>query len=254
MRIGSDECQAFRDEWAEALTLFGGYGYRPKLIPDGLIGYLADGSSFSVTGEGGTLQSPHYDAEFRIQVRGSDRYVRGEQEVAYDGNDELLRAVHALLKRCPPGEPSDGPFIRHFTPKSELERVKLAVSYCAYRPYLDALASEGIHAYLESDGSSLRMYSDISPTLLLDISIEDEGLPLLGPGDGGWVVFLTGTGGHEAEFTVERFEDRAVDAAVLAEAVVDGLNEILRGGHVYFEHYDPMLGRLDPPWLTTSEK
>jgi hypothetical protein len=45
-------------------------------------------------------------------------------------------------------------------------------------------------------------------------------------GDGGWVVFLTGTGGHEAEFTVDRFEDRAVDAAVLAEAVADGLKEI----------------------------
>jgi hypothetical protein len=67
------------------------------------------------------------------------------------------------------------------------------------------------------------------------------------------VVFLTGPGGHEAEFTVDPFEDREVDAAVLAAAVVNSLKEILRGGHVYFEHYDPMLGRLDPPWLSTSE-
>src|SRR5215207_3858450 len=106
MRIGGDEWQAFRDEWADALALFGGYGYRPKLIPDGLIGYLADGSSFRVTGEDGTLASPQYDAELRIQVRGSDRDVRGEQEVAYDGTDELLLAVQALLTRCPLGEPS----------------------------------------------------------------------------------------------------------------------------------------------------
>jgi hypothetical protein len=134
MRMGSDEWQAFRDEWAEALTLFGGYGYRPKLIPDGLIGCLADGSSFIVSGEDGTLGSPHYDAELRIQVRGSDRDVRREQEVAYDGTDELLLAVQALLKRCRSDDPNDGPFIRHFPPKSELARVRLAVCYCAYRP------------------------------------------------------------------------------------------------------------------------
>jgi hypothetical protein len=82
------------------------------------------------------------------------------------------------------------------------------------------------------------MYSDISPNLLLDISVNDEGLDELGPADGEWVVFLTGPDGHEAEFTVDRLDDGMSDPEVLAEAVANAVGDVLRGSHIFFEHYD----------------
>jgi hypothetical protein len=77
------------------------------------------------------------------------------------------------------------------------------------------------------------MYSDISPSLVLDISVNDEGLGELGPADGEWVVFLTAPGGHEAEFTVDRLDDGESDAELLAEAVADAVSDVLYGDHIF---------------------
>jgi hypothetical protein len=93
------------------------------------------------------------------------------------------------------------------------------------------------------------MYSDISPSLVLDISVNDEGLGELGPADGEWVVFLTAPGGHEAEFTVDRLDDGESNAELLAEAVADAVSDVLYGDHIFLEHYDARYGRLDPRWL-----
>jgi hypothetical protein len=151
-------------------------------------------------------------------------------------------------------QPEKG-FIRYFPPESELDRIRLAAAYASYRPYLDALASHGIHEYLEqSDFGPLRMFSDISPNLLLDVSVNDEGLGELGPADGEWVVFLTGPGGHEAEFTVDRLDDGDSDAEVLAEAVANAVGDVLRGGHIFLEHYDARYGRLDSRWLGRADR
>jgi hypothetical protein len=145
--------------------------------------------------------------------------------------------------------------IRHFPPESELDRIRLAAAYASYRPYLDALASLGIHAYLElTDLGSLRMYSDVSPNLLLDISVNDEGIDELGPAEGEWVVFLTGPNGHEAEFTVDRLDDDESEPELLAEAVASALGDVLRGDHLFFEHYDARYGRLDSRWLRRADR
>jgi hypothetical protein len=92
----------------------------------------------------------------------------------------------------------------------------------------------------------MRIYCDISPTLLLDISIDDEGLSPAGPEEGDWVVFITGPDGHEAEFTVDRSDDRFEAAETLATAVTQTLSRVLRDGHVFLEHHDRRRGRLDP--------
>ena len=154
------------------------------------------------------------------------------------------------LSRHPDEPQPDKGFIRYFPPKTELDRIRLAAAYASYRSYLDALASRGIHAYLElTDLGSIRMYSDVSSNLLLDLSVNDEGLDELGPAEGEWVVFLTGPGGHEAEFTIDRLDDGDSGPELLAEATASALGDVLRGDHLFFEHYDVRYGRLDPRWL-----
>jgi hypothetical protein len=68
----------------------------------------------------------------------------------------------------------------------------------------------------------------------------------IGPAEGDWVVFITGSDGHEAEFTVDRLDDRDGDADALAGAVADGLSRVLREAHIFLGHYDRHTGRLDP--------
>jgi hypothetical protein len=99
----------------------------------------------------------------------------------------------------------------------------------------------------------MRIYCDISRSLLLDISIDDEGVPPAGPQDGEWVVFITGPDGHEAKFTVDRLNNRDEDADALADAVADALTRVLREEHMLLEHYDRRIGRLDPPLWPAPE-
>ena len=254
VETGGDEWWELRDAWSCAFALLGAYGYRPKLMPDALVCYRADGSAFTLTVADEELPARRYDSTLCLTLTSRDAAVLVEERFPFDSDDELMRTVLGVLSNYPDQPHGDTGFIRHFPPASELDRIRLAAAYGSYRPYLDALASLGIHAYLElTDLGSLRMYSDISPKLLLDISVDDEGLDELGPADGEWVVFLTGPGGHEAEFTVDRLDDGDSGPELLAEAVSGALGDVLRGKHLFFEHYDPRYGRLDPRWLTRAD-
>lgn len=74
------------------------------------------------------------------------------------------------------------------------------------------------------------MFSDVTPTLLIDISLDDIPMPACGPEDGEWVAFFHGPDGYEAEFTVDRpDDDEYEDAELLAEAVSSTLVDTLRG-------------------------
>src|SRR5438874_13343730 len=90
VRIGSSHWREFRDEWAVALTLLGGYGYRPKLVPEGLIGYRTDGSTVTISAADQNLGPQRYDAALRIQLRGPAGDLRAEDTIAFDGDDELV--------------------------------------------------------------------------------------------------------------------------------------------------------------------
>jgi hypothetical protein len=132
---------------------------------------------------------------------------------------ELVEAAELLMERHPEAEPQDEGLVAHFPPRDESARAVLTLAYAAYRPELAALADQGIDAYLEDDGSGLRIFGDLSPTHLLDISLDDAGLPPLGPGDGDWAVFLTTPDARECELTVGRGRGREADARALAGAV-----------------------------------
>jgi hypothetical protein len=242
-----------REDWALAFALLGAHGYRPKLAAEALLAYRRDGATITITGRDGKLPPPTYDTPLTLTLRiaeGSEL----ETETIRSGDDrQLVQLVITRFAQRPiENLPEDG-FIRDFPPAGELDRLTLSAAYAAYRPELDALAASGIHAYLEDSGFGIRIYCDVSQSLLLDISIDDEGLPPVGPQEGGWVVFITGPDGHEAEFTVDRLDDRDEAASALADAVTHALARVLREGQVFLEHYNPHTRRLDPPWWRAPE-
>jgi GNAT superfamily N-acetyltransferase len=235
-----------RDAWAATFALLGAYGCRPKLTVEGLVAFRRDGFVVRIEASDGQLPVVRHDSSLRLILEDAACAQLATSTVTFDGDRDLIQKVLGLFPD-PEGPAQDG-FIRHFPPRNDLDRMELAAAYATYRPELDALAACGVHAYVEANEWDMRIYSDISSNLLLDISIEDEGVSLAGPDDGDWVVFLTGPGGHEAEFTVPRQGDRELDSGALADAVTEALRRILRGGHVFLEHYDVRRGRLDESW------
>ena len=79
-----------------------------------------------------------------------------------------------------------------------------------------------MHAYLEGDGDALRIFGDLAPSLLLDVSLDDAGVPPLGPGAGDWRIYLTTPEG-ERELVVARGSEREDDARSLAATVAAAL-------------------------------
>jgi hypothetical protein len=198
------------DEWALAFALLGGHGLRPRRSQAGLVVHRGDGSTLTArAGPALTLDD----------ARG--RRIASERAAA-GGDAALVAQILDLLERHPEGE-SHGSAIEHFPPADELSRAILTVAYASYRPELDALAARGVHAYLEHDGGVLRIFADLSPSLLLDVSVDDAGVPPLGPGPGEWTIYLTGADGDERELRVERGRGRRDDAGALAEAVARAL-------------------------------
>ena len=195
-----------RSEWELAFALLGGRGLRPRQIDGGVAIERGDGSTLTVRDtSGGIAASLVADGPLVVALL---PLARG---------DDLVEWILELLEQHPVIA-SEPPVVSHFPPRGELERTILTVAYVAYRPELDALARAGVHAYLEGDGGELRIFGDLAPSLLLDVSLEDAGVPPLGPGDGDWRVYLTTPEG-ERELTVARGSAREDDARELAAVV-----------------------------------
>jgi hypothetical protein len=64
----------------------------------------------------------------------------------------------------------------------------------------------------------LRIFGDLAPRLLLDVSLDDAGVPPLGPAAGDWRIYLT-TPDDERELIVARRCEREDDARSLAAAL-----------------------------------
>jgi hypothetical protein len=172
-----------RSEWELAFALLGGRGLRPQYSDGGVVVRRGDGSTLTV------------------------REAAGGLAVSLVAGGPVATALLPIARG---------------NELVELERTILTVAYVAYRPELDALAREGVHAYLEGDGGGLRIFGDLAPTLLLDVSLDDAGVPPLGPGAGDWRVYLTTPEG-EREFVVARGREREDDARELAAAVAAAL-------------------------------
>jgi hypothetical protein len=203
-----------RSEWELAFALLGGRGWRPRRTPDGVTVDRRDASSLTVHEAAGGLSVTLCDA------RGAPLATA---LLPFTGGAELVEWILGLFARYAEADAAAA-IVSHFPPRGELERTVLTVAYLAYRPELDALAREGVHAYLEGDGRALRIFGDLAPSLLLDVSLDDAGVPPLGPGDGDWRVYLTTPDG-ERELVVARRHEREDDARELAAAVAAALGQ-----------------------------
>lgn len=152
METGGDEWWELRDAWSRAFALLGAYGYRPKLTPNALVGYRADGSVFTLTAPDEELPVQRYDSTMCVALTSGDAALLAEERFPFDRDDDLIRNVLDVLSRHPGQPQPEKGFIRYFPPESELDRIRLAASYASYRPYLDALASLGIHARAHRPG------------------------------------------------------------------------------------------------------
>jgi hypothetical protein len=203
-----------RSEWELAFALLGGRGWRPQRTTDGVEIRRGDGSSLTAreTRDGTAITLS--DGRRRPLAAALLTLARGA---------ELVPLVNSLFEQHPE-QATEATQVAHFPPRGELARTILTVAYAAYRPELDALAREGVHAYLEDDGQALRIFGDLAPSLLLDVSLDDAGVPPLGPGDGDWRVYLTTPDG-ERELVVTRGREREDDARELAAAVAAALGQ-----------------------------
>ena len=199
-----------RSEWELAFALLGGRGLRPQYSDGGVVVRRGDGSTLTVREAAGGLA---------VSLVAGGPVATALLPIAR-GN-ELVEWILDLFDRYPVTAEAAA-VVAHFPPRGELERTILTVAYVAYRPELDALAREGVHAYLEGDGGGLRIFGDLAPTLLLDVSLDDAGVPPLGPGAGDWRVYLTTPEG-ERELVVARSREREDDARELAAAVAAAL-------------------------------
>jgi hypothetical protein len=199
-----------RIEWELAFALLGGRGLRPRQSEDGVVVQRADGSTLTVReAAGGVAVSLVADGQVATAL------------VPVARGDDLVEWILDLFEQHPVLSET-APLVPHFPPRGELERTILTVAYLAYLPELEALAREGVHAYLEGDGEVLRIFGDLPPRLLLDVSLDDAGVPPLGPGAGDWRVYLTSPE-SERELIVTRGHEREDDARSLAAAVAAAL-------------------------------
>jgi|tagenome__1003787_1003787.scaffolds.fasta_scaffold20570553_1 hypothetical protein len=203
-----------RSEWELAFALLGGRGWRPQRTTLGVVAHRADGSSLTVDEVASGLSVTLSDA------RGA---ALATALLPLTSGVELVEWIVDLFAQRPESGGA-GASVAHFPPRGELERTVLTVAYVSYQPEIDALAAEGVHAYVEFDGTALRIFGDFAPSLLLDVSLDDAGIPPLGPDAGDWRVYLTSANG-ERELVVARGRRREDDARSLAVAVATALAE-----------------------------
>jgi hypothetical protein len=125
-------------------------------------------------GDGSRLMAREAPGGTAITLVNGARHPLATALLTVDSGSELVQWVNGLFEQ----HPEDVTAVRevtHFPPRGELERTILTVAYLAYRPELDALAREGVHAYVEGDGTALRIFGDLAPSLLLDVSLDDAG-------------------------------------------------------------------------------
>ncbi len=119
----------------------------------------------------------------------------------------------------------------HYPPTDELGATRLRTATVAWAVLLGELHAVGLRPYLEleqGDGEgSLRIYCETDDELLLDVSINDEGIPDTPPAviDGEWVVFVQDPGGYLAEVWI----DPTVDYATLAIKLRDLIESVTLG-------------------------
>jgi hypothetical protein len=127
----------------------------------------------------------------------------------------------------------------HYPPVDDRAAERLRAATVAWAGLLAELHAVGLRPYLELEQGDaedpLRLYCELDDGLLLDISVNDEGLPDTPAGiEGAWVVFVEGQeGGYLAEVTI----DGATAFPQLARRLVDLTDAVALGEHPFLEAF-----------------
>ena len=127
---------------------------------------------------------------------------------------------------------------RHYPPVDERGAERLRVAAVAWAPLLGALHSAGFRPYLELQHGQaedpLRIYCELDDDLLLDLSIEDGGIPDTAPEwlDGEWAAFVQDADG---DYLAEILIDAGTDYRALAGKLRDLIDSVAVGERPMFE-------------------
>ena len=126
----------------------------------------------------------------------------------------------------------------HYPPLDEAAAERVRAATLAWSGLLGELHGVGLRPYLELEQGDaedpLRLYCELDDGLLLDISIDDEGLPDTPAGiDGEWVVYVQTEGGYRAEVTI----DGTTRFPQLARRLVDLTDAVALGEHPFLEDW-----------------
>jgi hypothetical protein len=127
--------------------------------------------------------------------------------------------------------------ITHYPPVNALGAERLRAATLAWADLLAELHAVGLRPYLELEhGQSddpLRIYCELDDELLLELAINDAGIPDAPPEtiDGDWTVFIQGQGGYLAEVLIEP----PVSFQTLARRLRDLVESVAAGEHPFLE-------------------
>jgi hypothetical protein len=126
----------------------------------------------------------------------------------------------------------------HYPPLDDVAAQRVRDATIAWSELLGELHAVGLRPYLELEQGQakdpLRLYCELDDGLLLDVSIDDEGLPdtPAGTRDGDWVVFVEADEGYRAEVAIPGdagFPHLARRLVDLTDAVALGEHPLLEG-------------------------
>lgn len=127
-----------------------------------------------------------------------------------------------------------------YPPNDDAGASRLRAATIAWAALLAELHAVGLRPYLEleqgSADDSLRLYCELDDGLLLDVSVNDEGLPDMPPAtiDGDWVVYIQQEeGGYRAEVAI----DGELTFPSLAGKLSDLIDAVALGEHPFFESW-----------------
>jgi hypothetical protein len=124
----------------------------------------------------------------------------------------------------------------HYPPLDDAAADRLRAVTSAWSPLLAELHAVGLRPYLELERGdaedSIRLYSELDDGLLLDVSIDDIGLPdtPVDLKEGDWVVYVQAeAGGYRAEVTIAG----GTPFPKLARRLVDLTDAVALGEHPF---------------------
>ncbi|MGH3025583.1 MAG: hypothetical protein ACRDLR_03970 [Gaiellaceae bacterium] len=127
--------------------------------------------------------------------------------------------------------------IAHYPPADERGAERLRTATTAWSGLIGELHAVGLRPYLELEHGEhddpLRLYCDLDDDLLLDVTINDEGIPDTPARsiNGDWIVFIQGQDGYLAEVYIER----SVTFPTLASRLADLVTAVAHGEHPLLE-------------------